>query len=74
MNGTALEVWSRLYQAAIRVKELAPWEWMQETDVFAVQRSGTDELGFVSVIGLLGEHYAVAVYRGTEGLYGFWRL
>lgn len=76
MNGTAppLELWSRLYQAAIRVKELAPWEWMQETDVFAVQRPGTDELGFVSVMGLLGEHYAVAVYRGTEGLYGFWRL
>jgi hypothetical protein len=24
--------WRTLYQAAIRVKELAPWEWMSETD------------------------------------------
>jgi hypothetical protein len=63
-----------LYQAAICVKEIAPWEWMSETDLFGVQNPETGEIGFVSVMGMLGEHYAVAVYLGPEGLYGFWRF
>lgn len=69
-----LEEWRKLYQAAIRVKELAPWEWMEEADIFGVQHPETDELGFVSIMGTLGEHYAVALYLGPDGLYGFWDL
>lgn len=64
--------WRKLYQAAIRVKELAPWEWMTETDIFGVQDPETDEIGFVSIMGMLGEHLALAVYLGAEGLYSFW--
>jgi hypothetical protein len=69
-----LDEWSRLYQAAIRVKEMAPWDWMTESDLFGVENPETGELGFVSVMGTLGEHYAIAVYPGPEGLYGFWAL
>jgi len=64
--------WHRLYQATIRVKEIAPWEWMTETDIFGVQDPETGEIGFVSIMGMLGEHFAVAVYLGAEGLYSFW--
>jgi hypothetical protein len=64
--------WHRLYQATIRVKEIAPWEWMTETDIFGVQDPETGEIGFVSIMGMLGEHLAVAVYLGAEGLYSFW--
>jgi hypothetical protein len=32
-NTPTLEEWRRLYDAAIRVKGIAPWEWMTETDV-----------------------------------------
>jgi hypothetical protein len=67
-----LNEWRRLYQAAIRVKEIAPWEWMTETDVFGVQNPETDEIGFVSVMGALGEHLSLALYLGSEGLYSFW--
>lgn len=66
--------WRRLYQAAIRVKELAPWEWMEETDILGVQNPETDEIGFVSVMGMLGEHLSLAVYLGPKGLYGFWEF
>lgn len=66
------EEWRKLYEAAIDVKKLAPWEWMTETDVFGVQNPETDELGFVSVMGLLGEHFAISLYLGAEGLYAFW--
>lgn len=69
-----LDEWSKLYEAAIAVKEMAPWSWMDETEVFGVQNPEADELGFVSVMGALGEHLSVAVYRGREGLYRFWNL
>jgi len=71
-NLLTLEEWRRLYAAAISVKEIAPWEWMTETDVFGVQNLETGEPGFVSVMGLLGEHYSIAVYLGAKGLYDFW--
>jgi len=73
-NTPTLEEWRRLYEAMIRVKDIAPWEWMTETDIFGVQSPETDELGFVSVMGLLGEHFAVAVYLGSKGLYDFWEF
>jgi len=47
---------------------------MQETDIFGVQNPEMDVLGFVSVMGALGEHYALALYLGTHGLYGFWGM
>jgi hypothetical protein len=63
--------WRGLYRAAVRVKELAPWEWMTEADTFCVQSPESGELGFVSVMGSLGEHYGVSFYLGSEGIHGF---
>jgi hypothetical protein len=68
------EQWRRLYEAAVRLKELAPWEWMTETDVFGVKDPKTEEIGFVSVMGMLGEHYGVSLYPNPEALYKFWAL
>jgi hypothetical protein len=64
--------WLHLYEAAIRIKEVAPWTWMVETDVFGVQNPETGDLGFVSVMGIRGEHFAVSLYLGAKGLHGFW--
>jgi hypothetical protein len=63
--------WRGLYEASARVKELAPWEWMTEADIFCVQSPETGKLGFVSVLGMLGQHYAVSLYLGSEGISGF---
>ena len=61
----------RLYELAAEIKKLAPWRWMEEDDVFGVQNPETNEIGFVSIMGQLAEHTAVAVYIGARGLYGF---
>ncbi len=53
------------------IKALSPWQWMEETDVFGVEDPDTGEIGFVSVMGNVGEYEAVAVYPGAEGIYGF---
>ena len=57
-----------------KIKEFAPWEFLEEDDIFAVQNATTGELGFVRIMGAIGEHYAIAVYLGEQGLYGFWDL
>ena len=69
-----LEEWKRLYAVAKQVKELAPWDWMMEDDVFGVQNPASDEIGFISVMGAAGEHFAVALYPGAEALYAFLEL
>src|SRR5262245_61281587 len=69
-----IEEWGRLYVAAGRVKEMAPWKWMMEDDVFGVRNSERDEIGFVSVMGSGGEHFAVALYQGAVALYDFLAL
>jgi hypothetical protein len=66
------EEFKTLYKLARYIQQNAPWEYMEETDVFGVKDPDTGELGFVSVMGSLGEYTAIAVYRGVEGLYG-WR-
>lgn len=66
------EEWKRLYELAAELKELAPWEWMDETELFGVENFETKEIGFVSTMGMMGEHLSIGVYLGTEGLYGFW--
>ena len=73
-NSDQLKEWHKLYDAAMELKKEAPWQWMVEQDLFAVQDPDTDELGFVSVMGQLGEHLSITVYRGAEGLYRFWDL
>ena len=60
-----------LFDLAIKFKALAPWRWLEETDVFGVESPDTGELGFVSIMGTLGEHQAMALYLGAEGLYAF---
>jgi hypothetical protein len=66
--------WIRLIESAVRVKQLAPWQWMQEDDVFGVAHPETAEIGFISVMGALGEHMAVAVYLGASALARFLAL
>lgn len=68
------EEWRKLYEAAMRFKEAEPWTWMEEVDVFGVQHPETGDLGFVSIMGMLGEHYALALYLGAEGLSGLWEM
>ncbi|MGH9768050.1 MAG: DUF7309 domain-containing protein [Blastocatellia bacterium] len=66
-----VEEWRKLYAAAGRVKEMAPWEWMMEDEVFGVQNPESDVTGFISVMGAGGEHFAIALYPDANALYDF---
>ncbi len=71
-NSVLPESWRRLYELAGKVRAMEPWLWMEETDIFGVKDPETNEILFVSVMGLLGEYHAVAVYPGTAALDAFW--
>lgn len=75
MNNTPLlDDWKKLYDLMAQLKDLAPWDWMEEDDIFGIQMPETGDLGFISVMGTLGEHLAIAVYQGIKGLSGFWQM
>jgi hypothetical protein len=71
MPPPALDQWRKLYDTAAKVRDLTPWAWMEEMDVFGVQDPQTGEIGYVSVMGMLGEYLAVHVYRGSLAIQRF---
>jgi hypothetical protein len=62
------ETWKALYAAAARFYALKPWEWMGDSDIFGVRNPADGETGFCCIMGAAGEHFALAVYLGAEGL------
>ena len=59
--------WRSLYAAADAFKALAPWEWMDDSQVFAVRNPESGEMGYCCVMGMLGQFTALALYPGEEG-------
>ncbi len=69
-----LAEWQQLYALMADVKKLAPWQFMAEDMVFGVKNPETSEIGFISIMGQLGEHLSVAVYLGIGSLMTFWAV
>jgi hypothetical protein len=74
MDKPSLDEWRSLYAAAVRFRDLAPWQWMYDSDLFGVVSPETGQTVYCCVMGNLGEHFALAAYRGSEGLLGYMAL
>jgi len=70
----SLSEWRALYDAALKFRELAPWKWMTDDQLFAVRDPESQEVGYCSVLGELDEVYALSVYPGPQGLYTYLRM
>jgi hypothetical protein len=66
-----LNEWQALHEVADRVRQSEPWRTLTDTDLFALQDPATQQIGLVSVLGNLGEVYAIHLYLPPEGLL-FW--
>lgn len=62
----SLEQWKELYEAASRIRELAPWECLWDMDIIGIQRGAEEDTVFFSILGRGGECYGIAVYEGYE--------
>ena len=65
-----IEEWVELYAAAAVLKGIAPWQWMWDSEVFGVKDPETGVIGYCTVMGRLGEHFAIGVCLGEAGLAG----
>lgn len=61
-------LWEALYRAARGFYKLAPWQWMGDDDVFMLIDPATETPCFLTVMGQMGDYYALAMYRGEDGL------
>ncbi len=61
-----LEQWRRQYLAATRYWDLAPWDWMDDLDLFAVEYPRADEAGYCTVLGGAGVEFEVPADRKVD--------
>lgn len=57
----------RLYDLALTFRKTKLWKRLYDSELFAVSLSN-GQTGYCCVMGLLGEHIALAVYIGEQGL------
>lgn len=74
MNAPDKSDWLKLYKAAIKYKEVSPWKWMENEDLFAVENPRNGEVGHCSILGIAKEQYGLGVFLGKEGYKGYIRL
>jgi len=55
-----------LYPIALELQDLAPWQWMCETDLFGVKLPDLDTPYFASIMGSSGQFNAVSFYDGVH--------
>lgn len=60
--------WKRLIELTKEYNELAPWRWLDDDQIIAVQIPQTWELAYCSVMGAMGEEFGLAAFVGDEGL------
>lgn len=68
------EQWRALYTVTGEFGQLAPWEWMTDEHLFAVESPATGEVGYCSVIGGGGQEFGLAVFLGAEGFAAYRKL
>jgi len=69
-----LKQWKDVYSTAVEFRNLRPWSWMRDSEVFGVQNPTNGEIGYCSVMGRLEEYRGLVVYPGREGLDTYLRM
>lgn len=57
----------RLYDLALTFRKMKLWKRLYDSELFAVSLSN-GQIAYCCIMGLLGEHIALAVYIGEQGL------
>ena len=65
------DMYREIYLISDEIRQLEPWKWMYETDLFGVKIPGSDRVYFISVMGAEGQFFALSAYMGYVGLAQF---
>lgn len=55
-----------LYELAATLFKLAPWDELNETQLIAIDDPTTGRRDHISIMGMAGNHYSLALYLGSE--------
>jgi hypothetical protein len=68
------EQWRDLHEAFRDFCQATPWDWLDDSDVLAVEHPSGEYRGYCIVMGSGGLAYGLAVYIGDAGLAGYLTL
>ncbi|MDO9512966.1 MAG: hypothetical protein Q7J34_14530 [Bacteroidales bacterium] len=66
--------WIPLIELSMKLFRLKPWDFILESDIFAIESPYTGKIYYISAMGRLGETLALSAYEGDVALSSFWRL
>lgn len=69
-----IEQWDELYKVTMNIKRLEPWNYLWNMDIITILLPEYEEPFYCSVMGRGGECFAIAVYKGYDGINGFYKL
>lgn len=62
------EQWKELFSVADDFKQLKPWTWLDDNQIFAIKHPKHNELIYCSVLGASHQEFGLATYIGQQGL------
>ena len=63
------EQWRELFSKADELKQLKPWLWLEDNQIFAIKHPVLDEVIYCSILGASQQEFGMAAYIGEKGLY-----
>ena len=58
----------KLYELTEKFKKIAPWNWMDDSNIFAVENPTDGQIGYCCICGAEEIQFGLVVYLGSEGL------
>ncbi len=68
----SFETADRLYQLAMALFAMQPWDFLADRDLILMKETGSGEICYCSIMGALSEVFSIQVYVGAES-YRFFR-
>ena len=68
------QIWKDFFTTAGAFRDLKPWEWMHDTDLFGVQDPITGEIGYCCILGAAKQVFGLTVYEGAQGYHSYLKL
>lgn len=66
-----MSILKQLLELAIKLRDLKPWEFLDESENFGIQMPETGRKYFISIMGADNIHRALSAYDGVEALHSF---